>query len=164
MRAHTSFKSRELGDHWDCARHAHCKIVENRTEGKNVDIAEMNPTKIISIEDVSRILLKDLIKSNGKWHEICLVWVILSATCVHWCNEVYWLWSIFMCTKISHHIEQGHLTIFVIGKTMTKQVGSCPFSSLHIYRSKRTILYLKEGQNWWEHTDTRELRDAVPGF
>jgi hypothetical protein len=62
------------------------KIAENRAEEKVVDIAETNPTKIISIADLSRILLKDLNQSNGKWHEICLVWVIMSATLVRWCN------------------------------------------------------------------------------
>jgi hypothetical protein len=50
------------------------------------DIADTNPTKIISVADLSRILLKDLNQANGKWHEICLVWVILSATLVRWRN------------------------------------------------------------------------------
>jgi hypothetical protein len=34
------------------------------------DIADTNPTKIISVADLSRILLKDLNQANGKWHEI----------------------------------------------------------------------------------------------
>jgi hypothetical protein len=45
-------------------------------------IAETNPTKIISIADLSRIILKGLNQANRKWNEFCLVWVILSATLV----------------------------------------------------------------------------------
>jgi len=62
------------------------KKADDRAQEKVYDIAATNPTKIISIVDLSRILLKDLNQANGKWHEICLVWVVLSATLVRWRN------------------------------------------------------------------------------
>lgn len=55
-----------------------------KNETNNRDIAETNPTKIISVEGISRILCQELNQGNGKWQETSLVWVVLSATLVRW--------------------------------------------------------------------------------
>jgi hypothetical protein len=60
------------------------KNSERRAKEKVVDIADSNPTKIISNEELSKIMFQDLNQCNGKWQEVSLVWVILSATLVRW--------------------------------------------------------------------------------
>lgn len=60
------------------------KNSERRAKAKVVDIADSNPTKIITNEELSKIMFQDLNQSSGKWQEVSLVWVILSTTLVRW--------------------------------------------------------------------------------